>query len=77
MHIRDLDPTDLAALEAAMEAAAIGTNARVKTADGEVLQIRRVEGGWYLANDVTVTSGDVADGEPQAVSLLIGEDYRS
>lgn len=71
----DLDTTDPAALEAALDAAPLHTLARVVTADGQVLTISRVPGGWHLEGDLAVSSGDVADGRPRAVSLLPpGED---
>ncbi len=76
MHTQNLATTDPAALEAALEAAPIDTLARVESAEGEVFLIHRVPGGWHLPGDLTVTSGDVADGRPSAVSLLMEEDYR-
>ena len=67
--MRNLTTSDPAALEAALEAAAMGTIARVTLADGERLKIYRVQGGWHLPGDVVVASGDVADGRPRAVTL--------
>lgn len=69
-----LSVSDPAALEAALEAAPLDTTARVTTADGERLTVRRVPGGWYLPGDVVVASGDIAYAEPRAVSLLRDED---
>jgi len=77
MHVQDLDVTDPAALEAALDAAPLDTLARVETAGGETLTVVRVPGGWHLPGDLTVTSGDVAEGGPRAVSLLLDQDYRS
>ncbi len=67
MH--NLDTSDPTTLETALEALPIGTVARVVTADGEAFSVERVAGGWYLPGDVVVTSGDVADGRPQRVSI--------
>jgi hypothetical protein len=64
-----LDTTDPAALEAALEAQPPGTVAHVRLR-GEVLTIRRVDGGWYLPGDLVITSGDVADGRPDAVEVV-------
>ncbi|GAA1962818.1 hypothetical protein GCM10009798_23240 [Nocardioides panacihumi] len=75
MYVQNLDTTDPAALEAALEAAPLDTLGQV-TVDGQTHNIQRVTGGWYLPGDVVVTSGDVADGRPDAVSLLRDEDYR-
>jgi hypothetical protein len=76
MQVQDLDTTDPAALEAALDAAPLHTLARVVTSDGQVLHVHRVPGGWHLEGDLTVASGDIADGRPSAVSLLLGEDFR-
>ncbi|HEV8056003.1 MAG TPA: hypothetical protein VGP51_05910 [Nocardioidaceae bacterium] len=76
MHTQNLDTTDPVALEAALEAAPLHTLARVESAEGEVFLIHRVPGGWHLPGDLTVTSGDVAEGRPTAVSMLMDEDYR-
>lgn len=68
--MKHLDVTDPATLETALEAAPLGTLARVTIADGsETLSVRRVPDGWYLEGDLTVTSGDIADARPRAVSL--------
>ncbi len=76
MHTQNLDTTDPAALEAALEAAPLHTLARVVNDSGAFI-IHRVPGGWYLPGDLTVTSGDVGDGRPTAVSMLMDEDYRT
>lgn len=73
MYVKDLDTTDPATLEVALDAAPLHTLGRVVTADGQVMLIRRVPGGWHLEGDLTVSSGDVVDGEPVAVSLLMDE----
>lgn len=65
-----LNTTDHAALEAALEATPPGTVARVTLAGGEEHIIHRVAGGWYLPGDLTVASGDVADGRPESVEVL-------
>lgn len=70
MYLQHLSVSDPAALETALEAAPLDTVARVTTADGESLTVHRVPGGWYLPGDVVVASGDIADGEPRAVSVL-------
>src|SRR3954447_11543030 len=70
MYVQRIDTTDPAALEAALEAAPLGTPAHIEPADGEHLTVTRVPGGWYLPGDVAVASRDVADGRPRAVSLL-------
>ena len=75
MHTQNLDTTDPLALEAALEAAPLHTLGRVVNDSGTFI-IHRVPGGWYLPGDLTVTSGDVADGRPTAVSMLMDEDYR-
>ena len=75
MHTQNLDTTNPTTLEAALEAAPIDTLARVVNESGTYL-IHRVPGGWHLPGDLTVTSGDVADGRPSAVSMLMDEDYR-
>lgn len=76
MDVQNLDTSDPAALEEALEAAPLHTLARVVTAGGETFDVQRVPGGWYLPGDVVVASGDVAEGQPRAVSLLPDEDYR-
>lgn len=76
MYVQNLDVTDPTALEAALEAAPLDTLARVVTAGGERLTVRRVPGGWDLPGDLAVASADVAAGEPRAVALLLREDYR-
>ncbi|GAB3434739.1 hypothetical protein GCM10027517_03130 [Phycicoccus ginsengisoli] len=68
-----LDTTDLDALEAALEAAAPGTVARVVGAEGNFV-LRRVEGGWYLPGDLVIASADVAEGRPGVVELMSDTD---
>ena len=70
MHVRHLSVADPEALEAALEAAPVGTVARVTTPDGVRLYPRRVPGGWYLPGDMAVASADVVAGQPRAVALL-------
>ncbi len=76
MYVQNLDTTDPAALEDALEAAPLYTLARVVVNETGTFIIHRAPGGWHLPGDVTVTSGDVADGRPSAVSMLMDEDYR-
>jgi hypothetical protein len=64
-----IDTSNPATVEAALESAPIGTRARVTTADGETFDITRCPGGWSLEGDLPVTSGDIAEASPQAVSL--------
>jgi len=65
-----IDTSIPATLEEALDAAPLGTRAPVTIADGsETLTVMRVPGGWYLPGDLTVTSGDIADARPRAVSL--------
>ncbi|GAA0985535.1 hypothetical protein ENKNEFLB_01407 [Nocardioides aquaticus] len=77
MRAMNLPTTDPAALEAEMEAQPAGTLARVVTADGEPLTVRRVPGGWYLPGDLVVASGDVAGALPREVSVLLDQDQPS
>jgi hypothetical protein len=74
MYEHELDVSDPTTLEAEMEAAPQGTPARVTTAAGETLAVTRSPGGWHLDGDLTVTSGDVAEARPRAVTLLLRPD---
>lgn len=75
MHVQNLDTSNPASLEAALDAAPIDTLGRVVTEEGETFHITRVLDGWYVHADVIVTSGDIADGRPRAVSLLMDPNY--
>ena len=55
MKTIDLDVTDPARLEAALEAIEVGTPGYVTTSTGEEYLIHRVSGGWHLPGDLTVT----------------------
>lgn len=66
----NLDTTDPIALEAALEATPVGAVAHVRSQEGDVFTLHRVDGGWYLPGDLVITSGDVADGRPAAVEVL-------
>src|SRR4051794_15791617 len=65
-----MDYGERVALEAALEAAEMGTLALVETAAGDQYVVERVPGGWHLEGDVVVTSGDVAGGDPRGVHFL-------
>jgi len=72
-----LDTSDPDRLEAQLEAAPLGTCARIEHEDGAVFHVYRTPGGWYLPGDMAVASRDVVDGEPVSVALLddlFGED---
>ncbi|WP_166136526.1 hypothetical protein [Nocardioides ochotonae] len=64
-----LDVGDPAALEAALDALPEGCWIEVTNEDGRHLVVR-VPGGWHLPGDVTVASGDVADGRPERVEVV-------
>lgn len=63
---------DPAALEAELEALPEGCWIEVE-AGGETYLVLRVPGGWHLPGDLTVASGDVAEGRPSRVEVL-GDD---
>lgn len=65
----NIDTTDPARLEAALEALPLGAAVLV-TAGGASHTIHRVPGGWWLDGDLTVASGDVADGRPAEVEVV-------
>jgi hypothetical protein len=64
-----IDTSNPATVEDALESAPIGTRARVTTANGETFDITRCPGGWAVPDDLPVTSRDIADARPSAVSL--------
>lgn len=61
---------DPAALEAALEALPEGVTIRVLDVDNGPWGVVRVPSGWHIVGDVTVTSGDIAEGGNVSIAVL-------